>query len=126
MFRIISKLKNRKGFTLIELIVVLAVLAIIMAIAVPRYLGIQKEAQLSADQSTIEMLEKAAELYLAKDPDNKLTDLDTEAAKGPDDLAKELNTTVIEFKSDDYKGQEKTIKFSLNSSNSVVVTVTEN
>ena len=66
MFGIISKLKNRKGFTLIELIVVLAVLAIIMAIAVPRFLGVQDDAKDKADAATTQMVQKAAELYFAK------------------------------------------------------------
>ena len=65
MNRMISKLKNRKGFTLIELIVVLAVLAIIMAIAVPRFTGVQTQAKEDADAQTLLMIEKAAELYYA-------------------------------------------------------------
>lgn len=68
MFRMINKLKNRKGFTLIELIVVLAVLAIIAAIAVPRFMGIQEQARIDADYSTGAMIAKAAELYAAKEP----------------------------------------------------------
>ncbi|WMJ76674.1 MULTISPECIES: competence type IV pilus major pilin ComGC [unclassified Sedimentibacter] len=63
MFRLINNLKNKKGFTLIELIVVLAVLAIIMAIAVPRFLGVQENAKVKADNSTKEQVAKAAELY---------------------------------------------------------------
>lgn len=62
MLRLINKLKNRKGFTLIELIVVLAVLAIIMAIAVPRFMGVQDEAEDKADISTFQMMLKSAEL----------------------------------------------------------------
>ena len=63
MFRIISKLKNKRGFTLIELIVVLAVLAIIMAIAVPRFLGVQEQAKIDADKSTLGLIAKTAEFY---------------------------------------------------------------
>lgn len=36
---------NRRGFTLIELILVLAILAIIAAIAVPRFVGMQEKAK---------------------------------------------------------------------------------
>jgi len=80
MFIMINKLKNRKGFTLIELIVVLAVLAIIMAIAVPRFLGVQEEAKKDADSSTAAMIGKAAELYKVTTPTDTsitLSDLTT-------------------------------------------------
>ena len=67
MLRIINKLKNKRGFTLIELIVVLAVLAIILAIAVPRFIGIQKQARIDSDYSTGALIAKAAELYEARE-----------------------------------------------------------
>jgi prepilin-type N-terminal cleavage/methylation domain-containing protein len=59
----IKKLKNKRGFTLIELIVVLAVLAVIMSIAIPRFIGVQNKAKADADQATLEMIAKAAEMY---------------------------------------------------------------
>lgn len=67
MFRLVNKLKNRKGFTLIELIVVLAVLAVIMAIAIPRFMGVQERAEEDADEATLEMVAKAAELYYVQE-----------------------------------------------------------
>jgi prepilin-type N-terminal cleavage/methylation domain-containing protein len=66
MFQTLSKkLKNRKGFTLIELIVVLAILGIILAIAVPNYLGVQDSAAESADVASLELAEKAMTLWSA-------------------------------------------------------------
>jgi type IV pilus assembly protein PilA len=73
MFRIINNLKNRKGFTLIELIVVLAVLAIIMAIAVPRFIGVREQAKLDSDMATLDSIAKLAELEFVRqnlDDDN--------------------------------------------------------
>ena len=77
MFRLINKLKNRKGFTLIELIVVLAVLAIIMAIAVPRFMGVREEAKKDSDAATIASIAKLAELeYVRKNMTGTATGYD--------------------------------------------------
>ncbi|MEG2924766.1 MAG: prepilin-type N-terminal cleavage/methylation domain-containing protein [Oscillospiraceae bacterium] len=45
---------NKKGFTLIELIVVLAILAVIAAIAVPTAFGAITDAQIAADTASVE------------------------------------------------------------------------
>ncbi|MEG0305299.1 MAG: prepilin-type N-terminal cleavage/methylation domain-containing protein [Oscillospiraceae bacterium] len=45
---------NKKGFTLIELIVVLAILAVIAAIAVPTAFGAISDAQKAADTASVE------------------------------------------------------------------------
>ncbi len=75
MVRSINNLRNKKGFTLIELIVVLAVLAVIMAIAVPRFIGVQDQAKIKADENSENLVKKAAELYFAteNDSDNTVT-----------------------------------------------------
>jgi prepilin-type N-terminal cleavage/methylation domain-containing protein len=47
---------NKKGFTLIELIVVLAILGLILAIAVPNYMSVQAKATETADTREAELL----------------------------------------------------------------------
>ncbi len=84
MFQLLSKkLKNRKGFTLIELIVVLAILGIILAIAVPNYLGVQAKAAEDADARTAQLVEKAVEIWY-------LQEVTTETAGDTDGFAFEL------------------------------------
>jgi len=46
----LKQLKNKKGFTLVELIIVIAILAIIMMIAVANYSGIKQVIQVSSDK----------------------------------------------------------------------------
>lgn len=59
---------NRKGFTLVELLAVLVILAIILAIAVPNILGIIDNARRDAFIANARMMTNAARTKAASDP----------------------------------------------------------
>jgi general secretion pathway protein G len=63
------KIRNRKGFTIIELIVVMGVLAILVAMGVPRYLGYTKDAAVTAMKADSKLLEQAAYQYALNNDD---------------------------------------------------------
>lgn len=56
-------MQNNKGFTLVELIVVIAVLAIIMLIALPNFSGIQYRMKVRADMTTAGLLGRAVRIW---------------------------------------------------------------
>lgn len=55
--------KKKKGFTLLELLVVLAILAILIAIAIPVYKNQKEKAAITAHNANVRVLETAVESY---------------------------------------------------------------
>ena len=85
----LKKKNNKKGFTLIELVVVIAILAILAALAIPRLTGAQDRAKISADKATFATLNSAVAIAIAEDrvtADYKITIAGTGVITAPSNL----------------------------------------
>jgi len=82
------KLRSKKGFTLIELIIVIAILGIIALIAIPNLAGIRQRSQVSADIRTAEQIGKAVRIWA--------TDVDADKTRNiPTDIVAYNDNTKI-------------------------------
>jgi type IV pilus assembly protein PilA len=102
MFEKIRKLKDRKGFTLVELIVVLVILAILAALLIPALTGYIDKANKEKIVSECRMVVMAAqteasELYGKMDGGKLAFDDKTNTAANYDAAVKKLSETKGKF-----------------------------
>jgi general secretion pathway protein G len=55
---------RRKGFTILELLIVIAVIGILVGIALPRFKGMQDEGNIARAKGELRMLQTAVESYI--------------------------------------------------------------
>lgn len=86
MFKLLNKKKNNKGFTLVELVIVIAILAILVGLLAPQYTKYVEKSRKAADADNLEEMVKAVQVYEA--------DTDSDAALAAGDYSIELSTTA--------------------------------
>ncbi len=64
MRNLMRKVRNDRGFTLVELLAVIAILALIGGIALPRYIGVVSAAKTDATKGEKALLQSAIDRYI--------------------------------------------------------------
>lgn len=67
-----KKLSNNKGFSLVELIIVIAIMAVLIGVLAPQYMKYVERSRLTADNDMIDSVRKACETAVA-DPNSQIT-----------------------------------------------------
>lgn len=67
-----QKFKSKKGYTLIELLIVIGILAIISAIAIPIVSGITTTSKLKGDMQNAQSMNTAISLWMTEDPSESI------------------------------------------------------
>lgn len=66
---LIKNFKTKKGFTLIELIIVIIVIGILAAMAIPKFMGVERNSKVAAMQRDLDIIEKAVQQYVSNSVD---------------------------------------------------------
>lgn len=95
-------MRSEKGFTLVELMIVVLILGALAAIAIPRIMGGAQSARISACETNIDMLNSQIELYNANEGDwpAALTDVTNDPNYFPEGAPKCPFNTPYNYNSD--------------------------
>ena len=69
------KNSNKKGFTLVELVIVIAVVAILAAVLIPTFASLVKRANLSADEQAVRQINTLLATEFATDKPETLKEV---------------------------------------------------
>ena len=81
-------LKNQKGFSLVELLIVIAIMGVLAAVAFSMFAGVLGNSKRRADERTADQIAKAISAYMVDTGDTELTVLIKSGSEGSNDVEK--------------------------------------
>lgn len=113
--------KNNKGFSLVELIVVIAIMAVLVGVLAPQFIRYVERSRISTDIQNMDQIKTAVEVYCAENTvpsGTKLFTSDQSTSGGTSIAANNLTdaltdaglSTTIEFKSKRWSGVNIEVK----------------
>ncbi len=81
-------LKNQKGFSLVELLIVIAIMGVLAAVAFSMFAGVLGNSKRRADERTADQIAKAISAYMVDTGDTELTVLKSAGSEGSNDVEK--------------------------------------
>ena len=130
-----KKEMNNKGFSLVELIIVIAIMAVLVGVLAPQFLKYVESSRVQKDESAMSEVLNATkiacsvdEVYTAVAKNNGATVTmgnNNQVSADVDELTKELLLTVpdkIDFSSKQYAGTTQTVTVAFGADGTVTVT----
>lgn len=126
---------NNRGFSLVELIIVIAIMAVLMSVLAPQFIRYVENSRVKRDESLLSEVENATKVACSdKDVYDALPGGDVYATVTIGDgarvsadvgkLEEELQRTVpdvINFASNKYKGSSQTVNISIDAPRQIVI-----
>ena len=77
-------LKNKKGFSLVELVIVIAIMGVLAAVAISMFTGMIQRSRRQADNTRAQQIQKAIVTYMAEVGDMNLSQMTSDGAGEPE------------------------------------------
>jgi type IV pilus assembly protein PilA len=74
-------LKNKKGFSLVELVIVIAIMGVLAAVAISMFTGMIQRSRRQADNTRAQQIQKAIVTYMAEVGDMNLSQMNSGAGE---------------------------------------------